>query len=188
MAGLLAGQPFSSELTGDASLRSRPMGRVIDPLTQMGASIASADGGRPPLRIAGGQCLRGIDYTLPMASAQVKSCVLLAGLYAQGSTAVTEPAPTRDHTERMLTYCAFYDNGFSNPEDVKRNSRRPSNSAPCTPIACVAGSVGSRCYTDSQCDSVPGAGDGECDACSVGFGVSTDDEMFVLTGSYVVGP
>jgi 3-phosphoshikimate 1-carboxyvinyltransferase len=75
---------------------------VIDPLGLMGASIDSAEGGRPPLEVAGGQSLRGIHYDLPLASAQVKSCVLLAGLYAQGRTSVTEPAPTRDHTERML--------------------------------------------------------------------------------------
>lgn len=102
LAGLLAGQPFDSELTGDASLRSRPMQRVIDPLTLMGARIDAGEGGRPPLRIHGGMALRGIDYALPMASAQVKSCVLLAGLYSDGETAVTEPASTRDHTERML--------------------------------------------------------------------------------------
>ncbi|AQA19442.1 3-phosphoshikimate 1-carboxyvinyltransferase [Halioglobus japonicus] len=102
MAGLMAGQPFDTVLTGDASLCSRPMGRVITPLENMGAEIASEEGGRPPLRIKGGKTLEGIHYDLPMASAQVKSCALLAGLYAQGRTSVTEPAPTRDHTERML--------------------------------------------------------------------------------------
>jgi 3-phosphoshikimate 1-carboxyvinyltransferase len=102
LSGLLAGQAFDSELTGDGSLCGRPMGRVIDPLTLMGAEISGAAGGRPPLRIRGGRKLQGIHYDLPMASAQVKSCVLLAGLYAQGETSVTEPAPTRDHTERML--------------------------------------------------------------------------------------
>jgi 3-phosphoshikimate 1-carboxyvinyltransferase len=102
MAGLMAGQAFDTELTGDASLCSRPMGRVITPLQKMGARITSQEGGRPPLKIAGGAALRGIHYDLPMASAQVKSCVLLAGLYAEGRTSVTEPAPTRDHTERML--------------------------------------------------------------------------------------
>lgn len=102
MAGLMAGQPFDSELTGDASLCSRPMGRVIDPLRLMGAEIDAQEGGRPPLRIRGGRQLKGIHYDLPMASAQVKSCVLLAGLYSAGRTSVTEPAPTRDHTERML--------------------------------------------------------------------------------------
>jgi 3-phosphoshikimate 1-carboxyvinyltransferase len=102
LAGLMAGQAFATELTGDASLRSRPMGRITDPLALMGAHIDTAEGGRPPLAIHGGQRLRGIHYDLPMASAQVKSCLLLAGLYAEGRTSVTEPAPTRDHTERML--------------------------------------------------------------------------------------
>ncbi len=102
MAGILAGQAFDSELTGDASLSRRPMRRVTEPLRQMGAEIETSPDGTPPLRIRGGRRLHGIDYALPMASAQVKSCVLLAGLYAEGRTCVTEPAPTRDHTERML--------------------------------------------------------------------------------------
>ncbi|WP_148254916.1 bifunctional prephenate dehydrogenase/3-phosphoshikimate 1-carboxyvinyltransferase [Aidingimonas lacisalsi] len=101
-AGLLAGQAFDTELTGDVSLTRRPMGRVADPLREMGAVIETAEGGRPPLMIRGGQALQGIDYDMPMASAQVKSCLLLAGMYAQGETRVREPAPTRDHTERML--------------------------------------------------------------------------------------
>ncbi|EAW40126.1 response regulator receiver domain protein (CheY-like) [marine gamma proteobacterium HTCC2080] len=101
-AGILAGQNFDSELIGDASLMQRPMGRVINPLSRMGARIDSLSQGRPPLLISGGQSLQGIHYDLPIASAQVKSCVLLAGLYAKGRTSVTEPAPTRDHTERML--------------------------------------------------------------------------------------
>ncbi|MCL7938882.1 bifunctional prephenate dehydrogenase/3-phosphoshikimate 1-carboxyvinyltransferase [Halomonas sp. ATCH28] len=101
-AGLLAGQAFDTELTGDASLTRRPMGRVADPLRAMGAEIDTAEGGRPPLHIHGGRALRGISYDMPMASAQVKSCLLLAGLYAEGETRVREPAPTRDHTERML--------------------------------------------------------------------------------------
>ncbi len=102
MAGILAGQDFDSVLTGDESLTGRPMGRVITPLTAMGAAIESDCDGTPPLQISGGLRLHGIDYRLPIASAQVKSCVLLAGLFADGSTSVTEPAPTRDHTERML--------------------------------------------------------------------------------------
>ncbi len=102
MAGILAGQSFDSELVGDESLSRRPMARVAEPLRAMGAAIATSEGGRPPLRIAGGRKLRGVDYRLPVASAQVKSALLLAGLYAEGETAVTEPAPTRDHTERML--------------------------------------------------------------------------------------
>lgn len=101
-AGLLAAQKFDSELTGDASLTKRPMGRVADPLRAMGAVIETGEGGRPPLKIRGGQPLTGIHYEMPVASAQVKSCLLLAGLYAEGVTSVTEPAPTRDHTERML--------------------------------------------------------------------------------------
>lgn len=102
LAGLLAGQAFDTELTGDASLSKRPMRRVTEPLARMGAHIETAEGGTAPLRIRGGQKLKAIDYVLPMASAQVKSCVLLAGLYAEGRTCTTEPAPTRDHTERML--------------------------------------------------------------------------------------
>lgn len=100
-AGLLAGQRFSSQLFGDTSLTRRPMGRVIGPLESMGARIGSA-GGYPPLVISGGQSLKAIHYAMPVASAQVKSAILLAGLYARGETTVTEPAVTRDHTERML--------------------------------------------------------------------------------------
>ncbi len=99
LAGLMAGQEFDSTLTGDESLRGRPMARVLTPLALMGADV---EGEHPPITIRGGNSLRGIHYDLPMASAQVKSCVLLAGLYAEGITSVTEPAPTRDHTERML--------------------------------------------------------------------------------------
>ena len=102
MAGLLAGQTFSSVLTGDQSLLRRPMARVITPLSQMGAVISSREG-CPPLEISGGRKLRGVHYELPVASAQVKSSVLLAGLFAEGFTSVVEPAPTRNHTERMLT-------------------------------------------------------------------------------------
>ena len=102
LVGILAGQSFDSVLTGDESLSTRPMKRVADPLALMGADIETGEGGTPPLRIRGNRSLQGVDYTLPMASAQVKSCVLLAGLYARGETCVTEPAPTRDHTERML--------------------------------------------------------------------------------------
>lgn len=101
MTGLLAGQGFDSVLIGDESLSGRPMGRIIKPLSSMGAKIESRDG-KPPLIIRGQDKLQAIDYELPMASAQVKSAVLLAGLYADGTTRVTEPAVTRDHTERML--------------------------------------------------------------------------------------
>jgi 3-phosphoshikimate 1-carboxyvinyltransferase len=99
--GLLAGQPFGTTLIGDASLMRRPMERVAGPLRQMGAEITT-QAGLPPVRLHGGRELHGIDYAMPMASAQVKSAILLAGLAATGRTQVTEPAPTRDHTERML--------------------------------------------------------------------------------------
>ncbi|XRD78070.1 3-phosphoshikimate 1-carboxyvinyltransferase [Dyella halodurans] len=101
LAGLLAGQAFASTLVGDESLSKRPMRRVTDPLAMMGAKIDSRDG-LPPLQVHGNQALHGIEYTLPVASAQVKSALLLAGLYAHGETTVIEPHPTRDYTERML--------------------------------------------------------------------------------------
>lgn len=102
LAGLLAGQTFDSTLIGDESLTKRPMSRVAAPLSLMGGQVMTAEGGRPPLNIKGGKYLVGIEYPMPMASAQVKSSILLAGMYAEGETAVIEPAPTRDHTERML--------------------------------------------------------------------------------------
>ncbi|WP_371189175.1 3-phosphoshikimate 1-carboxyvinyltransferase [Thalassotalea maritima] len=102
MSGILAGQNFATSMAGDVSLNKRPMMRVVTPLQQMGADIHASDDGTPPVVVKGGSILTGIDYVLPMASAQVKSCVLLAGLYANGTTTVTEPGITRDHTERML--------------------------------------------------------------------------------------
>ncbi len=114
LAGLLAAQPFDVTLTGDASLSKRPMNRVAKPLREMGALIDTAAEGRPPMTIRGGRRLGGMTYEMPMASAQVKSCLLLAGLYAAGSTTVIEPAPTRDHTERMLR-------GFGYPVSVEGN-------------------------------------------------------------------
>ncbi|HET9679105.1 MAG TPA: 3-phosphoshikimate 1-carboxyvinyltransferase [Gammaproteobacteria bacterium] len=101
LTGILAGQPFSSSLTGDASLQKRPMQRVIEPLQRMGVQIESSQG-CAPLEIHGRSPLKAIDYELPIASAQVKSAILLAGLFAEGTTRVSEPAPARDHTERML--------------------------------------------------------------------------------------
>ena len=103
MSGLLAGQKFDSTLTGDPSLTKRPMKRVTDPLKAMGAVIETSPTGTAPLNIKGQGQLKGMHYDMPIASAQVKSCMLLAGLYAEGETSVTEPAPTRDHTERMLS-------------------------------------------------------------------------------------
>ena len=102
LAGLLAGQRFDSVLVGDDSLSRRPMRRVIDPLARMGARIVPTAEGTAPLHIEGGRALHGIDYDAPVASAQLKSALLLAGLYAQGDTCVREPHPTRDYTERML--------------------------------------------------------------------------------------
>jgi 3-phosphoshikimate 1-carboxyvinyltransferase len=102
LLGLLAGQSFDTTLIGDESLSDRPMNRVINPLLAMQAKIDSDTNGTAPLTVHGKSALTAIDYQLPMASAQVKSCILLAGLYAKGETVVTEPAPTRDHTERML--------------------------------------------------------------------------------------
>ena len=104
LLGILAGHPIRCMMTGDASLRSRPMGRVTDPLTAMGARIETRDGGRLPLMIQGADMVLPITYELPVPSAQVKSAVLLAGLMARGETAVIESVATRDHTERMLTH------------------------------------------------------------------------------------
>jgi 3-phosphoshikimate 1-carboxyvinyltransferase len=103
LTGLLAGQRFDSRLVGDDSLSRRPMRRVIEPLSMMGAHVEAGEGGLPPLRIQGGQSLKGIAHSSPVASAQIKSAVLLAGLYAQGYTEVREAHPTRDYTERMLS-------------------------------------------------------------------------------------
>lgn len=106
LSGILAGQTFSSSMIGDSSLNKRPMNRVVKPLQLMGANISASDDGTPPVNCHGReaeQLLKAIDYDLPMASAQVKSCILLAGMYADGVTTVTEPGITRDHTERMLT-------------------------------------------------------------------------------------
>jgi len=102
LAGLLAGQSFAVTLCGDPSLTKRPMRRVSEPLNAMGANITTQADGTPPLHIHPASALHGIHYQMPVASAQVKSALLLAGLYAQGETCITEPAPTRDHTERML--------------------------------------------------------------------------------------
>ncbi len=115
LCGLLCGQPFDSVLTGDASLSRRPMRRVTEPLQQMGASLKTTLQGTAPIRIFGGRKLTAIHYQMPVASAQVKSALLLAGLYADGETCVIEPAPTRDHTERMLA-------GFG--YTVRREGRR----------------------------------------------------------------
>lgn len=120
LSGILAAQPFHSRLIGDASLSRRPMQRIIDPLSRMGARIGAAEGGRPPLEIEGGP-LNAIHYELPVASAQVKSAVLLAGLFADGVTEVVEPAATRDHTEVALEHLGA---------EVERNGRTISVRGP----------------------------------------------------------
>ncbi|MDF5997232.1 hypothetical protein P4200_33685 [Pseudomonas aeruginosa] len=111
------GPAVRQHLTGDVSLSKRPMNRVAKPLREMGAVIETGPEGRPPMTIRGGQRLTGMHYDMPMASAQVKSCLLLAGLYAAGETSVTEPAPTRDHTERMLR-------GFGYPVEVEGSTAK----------------------------------------------------------------
>ena len=104
MTGLLAAQPFFSIISGDLSLRSRPMNRVINPLTQMGAKVIGRESNSlAPLSINGGN-IKGINYTMPVASAQVKSAIILAALYAEGKTIITEPSQSRDHTERMASF------------------------------------------------------------------------------------
>ena len=102
LSGLLCGQNFNTLLTGDESLNSRPMRRIAAPIALMGGQLETSSAGTPPIKTVGSKQLVGIEYLLPVASAQVKSAILLAGLYAQGETAIMEPQPTRDHTERML--------------------------------------------------------------------------------------
>ncbi|MBI1214954.1 MAG: 3-phosphoshikimate 1-carboxyvinyltransferase [Alphaproteobacteria bacterium] len=104
LMGVVSGYPLTVTFTGDDSLSRRPMGRVIKPLSQMGGQFEATNGDKMPIRITGGAKLRGIEYTLPVASAQVKSAILLAGLHAEGKTTVIEHKPTRDHTERLLAY------------------------------------------------------------------------------------
>ncbi|MBB1125606.1 3-phosphoshikimate 1-carboxyvinyltransferase [Thiospirillum jenense] len=133
LAGLLAGQPFASTLIGDASLMQRPMRRVTQPLGLMGAQITASASGTAPLQITPVDQLRGIEYALPVASAQVKSSILLAGLFADGATWVTEPAPSRDHTERMLT--AF---GYTVERDGMRVGVRGGGRLVATDVAIPA--------------------------------------------------
>ncbi|MFA5960318.1 MAG: 3-phosphoshikimate 1-carboxyvinyltransferase [Tatlockia sp.] len=150
MAGLLAAQPFDSELTGDESLKKRPMERISRPLQQMGAEITTHQG-RPPLHIRGGCRLQGITYAMPLASAQVKSCLLLAGLYAEGETCVIESKPTRDHTERMLRT-------FSYPVHVAHGKITLNSASECigTTIQ-VPGDISSAAFFIVAATLVPGA-------------------------------
>ncbi len=119
LMGLLAGQDFKFTLIGDASLSKRPMNRVANPLRDMGVKVETAPEGRPPVTVKGNGKVKAMTYELPMASAQVKSCVLLAGLYAKGETVTIEPAPTRDHTERMLRGFGYKVNSEGNRASLK---------------------------------------------------------------------
>ena len=125
LAGLLSAQAFDSVLIGDESLLRRPMRRVIEPLRLMNATLAGAGDDTPPLKIRGGRRLAGIEYRLPVASAQLKSCLLLAGLYAAGETRLIEPRPTRDHTERLLA-------AFAQP--LTRQVTDPGNTLTLCPV------------------------------------------------------
>lgn len=152
MAGLLAGQRFSSFLTGTPQIRRRPMARIVKPLRQMGATIVGRqDGNYVPLGL-GATTLRGMEYTLPVASAQVKSCLLLAGLYAQGLTVIRQPGPARDHTERMLAAMgapiAVYGNTV--------HSERPSH--PLKPLTiAVPGDISSAAFLLVAASIIPGS-------------------------------
>lgn len=155
LAGILAGRPFVSRLHGDASLSRRPMARIVEPLTLMGARIESAAGGRPPLTVHGG-ALTGIEYDVPVASAQVATCVLLAGLAAAGETCVRLPGPARDHTERMLP-------AFGVPLDSKPTSdggRVVRVRGGAAPTACdlrVPGDFSAAAFALAAAAATPGA-------------------------------
>lgn len=150
LAGLLAAQQFDSELTGDESLLQRPMLRVSKPLTAMGAHISTCDG-KPPIRIKGGVSLRGIDYVMPEVSAQVKSCILLASLYAQGQTCITETGISRDHTERMLKT-------FSYPVECKENRILIRGDAECTATEVhIPGDISSAAFFIVAATIIPGS-------------------------------
>lgn len=151
ISGILSGQSFETTLTGDASIQSRPMGRIIEPLTQMGADITSLNGnGCAPLLIKGRR-LKGIHYTTKVASAQVKSCILLAGLYADGPVSVTEPALTRNHTEIMLR--SF---GAEVRSEGRTATIQPSPRLHCQKI-CVPGDISSAAYFIAAGLMVPGS-------------------------------
>lgn len=150
LAGLLAAQNFDSQLTGDESLLKRPMLRISKPLTQMGADIATADG-KPPLTIKGGKKLKGIHYEMPEASAQVKSCILLAGLYAQGETSVTETGISRNHTEVMLE-------SFSYPTHRSGNTITINSGSECLATEIfVPGDISSAAFFIVAATIIPGS-------------------------------
>ena len=159
LAGVLAGRPFTSVLVGDEALSRRPMRRIVEPLSRMGAEVSARDGDFPPLRIRGGR-LRGISYELPVASAQLKSAVLLAGLQAFGETEVLEPAPSRDHTERMLAYLGA-------PIEVEgRRIRVRAGELGARPIV-VPGDISSAAFLIAACAARPG-----CELIVQGVGVN----------------
>lgn len=149
LAGVLAGQPFTAELDGDDSLRRRPMDRLADPLRRMGAHVGAREGRYPPLRIMGAQ-LRGITYEVPVASAQVKSAVLLAGVLASGQTTVIEPIPTRDHTERMLA-------GFGVPVRREGNRITVTPAIPQGGQVVVPGDISSAAFFLAAAAAIPGS-------------------------------
>jgi 3-phosphoshikimate 1-carboxyvinyltransferase len=155
LSGLLAGQSFASELTGDPSLASRPMRRIIEPLEMMGAQVESRDG-KPPLRISRSKPLCSIHYELPVASAQVKSCVLLAGLNADGRTSVVERVRTRDHTERMLSW-------YKAPIDVTDRSNGSAEISIAGEIpfggrdVCIPGDISSAAFMVAAAALLPGS-------------------------------
>jgi 3-phosphoshikimate 1-carboxyvinyltransferase len=150
LAGILAGQPFYGVLTGNEQLRRRPMGRIVEPLGRMGATVLGRDDGcLPPLTILGGD-LRGIEYRLPVASAQVKSAILLAGLYADGPTVIHEPGPARDHTERMLAAMG------ANIQYQISNIKLQSSKLSSLDIV-VAGDISSAAYFIAAACLVPGS-------------------------------
>jgi hypothetical protein len=137
------------------------------------------------------ELMGGIDAALRPRMRDAEQSLTYTSLsYADPLFLIYDPpkrlgGPYSTAAERTLTFCALYDNGFTDPAEVKRNSLVPTNAGPCRPTHCAEGQVGAACSTDAQCDTAPGAGDGFCDACTVGFSISTDDEMFVLAGSYV---
>lgn len=150
LTGLLAAQAFDSELTGDESLLKRPMLRVSKPLTQMGASISTQDG-KPPVKIHGGSALEGIEYSMPVASAQVKSCLLLAGLYAQGTTKIVENGISRDHTERMLRTMGY-------PVTTKENTISIDSQSECRGTTIdVPGDISSAAFFIVAATIIPGS-------------------------------
>lgn len=151
LAGLMAAQQFDTELSGDESLSKRPMERVAAPLRKMGARIETGEGGRPPIKIKGGAKLTGFHYDMPVASAQVKSCLLLAGLYAEGETSVTEPAPTRDHTERMLA-------GFGYPVKLDKATAAVSSGGKLTAtVIDIPADISSAAFFMVAASIVPGS-------------------------------